>query len=335
MCWYNILKSTLKKEVSAIILFLFNSSLISLFYYLIYGGELLFYPMCLTITFLGFYLLYKLFIYKNLYETLQEGKDSPKYRISENNPFEDVFDVIREIHKKYISKIYRLESKYEEKDNLLGEWIHNMKTSVAVIELAAEEGLKSDNKNKDIFKDIIEEKCKLQENLESALNLFRVEEFSRDYVPEKVNLKELINSSINSKKRNFIYSKVFPSVKVDENIYVYTDKKWGKYVIEQIISNAIKYSNKENSKVIFWAEANEKKTVLNIEDCGIGIKKEEISRVFNPFFTGSNGRKDEKSSGIGLYMCKVVCERLDNEINIDSTEGVGTKVSISYITAPK
>ncbi|SFD38688.1 sensor histidine kinase [Clostridium uliginosum] len=328
-----LIKATLIKEKATIILYLINTTFIMMLYYLLYGGNLQLYPLVLTIFFLFSYLVYKFIVYKKLYGILEEGKTSPQYKTEDDYEYKDVVEYLGQVHKSYILKLYNMELKVEEKDSLMNQWIHNMKTSVAVIELAADEGLEKNDDNKEIFKDIIEENCKLQDNLEGALNVFRVESFSKDYIPEKVNLKELVTRAINSKKRDFIYSKVFPNVDIDKKIVVYTDKKWGCYVIEQIISNSIKYSNKENSKVNINAIKDENKVILAIEDEGIGIKEQYINRVFDLFFTGNNGRENEESTGIGLYMCKLVCERLNNEISIQSDEGKGTKVSISYINA--
>ncbi|WP_243129185.1 sensor histidine kinase [Hathewaya massiliensis] len=243
--------------------------------------------------------------------------------------FEEVFDEIREIHNDYISKIYSLENNYEEKERLLIQWIHNMKTSVAVINLAVDK-----LPNEDAAKDIRNENSLLQKNLEGVLNIFRLGEFSKDYVPEVLNLKELVKESINSQKRNFIYSNIFPEANIPEDYFILSDKKWSKYVIGQVISNAIKYSF-SGGKVCFYAEEDDYEINLYIQDFGVGIKKEELSRVFEAFFTGRNGRKEEKSTGIGLYMSKNICDNLNNKIEINSEISKGTRVSITYLKQEK
>lgn len=328
-----LVKETIKKEKAAIILYLINSTAIMIFYYLLYGDDVQLYPLILTIVFLLLYLLYKSIVYKKLYRILEEGKTSPQYKVDKDYEYKDIVENLIQVHKAYISKLYSMESKLEEKDSLMSQWIHNMKTSVSVIELAAQQGLDSKCYNEEVLKDIIEEKCKLQDNLEGALNIFRLDKFSKDYILEKVNLKELVTMAVNYKKRDFIYFKVFPKVDIDDTIAVYTDKKWGSYAIEQIISNSIKYSNGISSKIYISAVKNQDKVILTIEDKGIGIKKQDISRVFDLFFTGTNGRENKKSTGIGLYMCRLVCDKLNNKISIQSHEGKGTKVNIEYIDA--
>lgn len=329
-----LIKTTLIKEKGAIILYLLNAVFIAVFYYLLSDKAFQIYPLVLTSAFLILYLIYRLFHYQKLYRVLEEAKTSPNYNVEENYEYSDIVSYIVNLHKTYIKKLYGMESEIKERQSILSSLIHNMKTSVSVIGLAAEDGLKMSTEENTIYKDIIEEKSKLEDNLEVSLNMFRIQKFERDYIPEKVNLKELITTAVNAKKKEFIYYKVFPKVDIDKNIYVLTDKKWGKYVAEQIISNAIKYSEKENSKVMINADTSlENKTLLKIKDHGIGIKKEDIGRVFDLFFTGNNGREHQASTGIGLYMCKMISEKLNNKISIESSLGKGTTVTIEYTNA--
>ncbi|WP_051624124.1 hypothetical protein [Clostridium akagii] len=186
----SLLKSiidTLKKEKIAIILFLCNTLTIMLYYYFLFDKQFDIYPIILTDTFLLCYLVYKFFVYRTLNISLREGKVSPQYKIKSGYIFEDVLNGLMDVHNYYISKIYSMEAKYEERNKILEEWIHNMKTSVSIIELASEMG-KNQNLGK-IIDDIADESNKLQENLEGALNLFRINDFRRDYMPEKINLK--------------------------------------------------------------------------------------------------------------------------------------------------
>ncbi|MDS0526000.1 sensor histidine kinase [Clostridium sp. SHJSY1] len=319
-----LIRITLNKEKVFISLYLCNLFCIMLFYYFIYDKHFIAYPILLSSFFLILYLSYKLYIYNCFYSSLEEAKTSPDYKVKDS-VFEDIFEDIKEIHNSYISKIYTLENNRVEKEKLLTEWIHNMKTSVAVMNLAIDK-----LPNKDVISDIRYENSLLQKNLEGALNLFRLEEFSRDYVPEVINLKELVKKSINSQKRNFIYGDIFPDVRIPENHFILSDKKWSEYVLVQIISNAIKYSYTKG-KVSFRSEETDKNIMLYIEDTGVGIKTEDLPRIFDVFFTGSNGRNEEKSSGIGLYMCKCICDNLGDKIQIVSEWNKGTSVKITYI----
>ncbi|MCB2360484.1 sensor histidine kinase [Clostridium estertheticum] len=348
MCLTKLILLVLKKEKAAIIIYLLNTIVLVSFYYLIFNSREIIYPIAVSLFFLMIFIIYKTIEHNNFYISLNEAKKSPNYKGKFDNSVE-VFEVINEIHDNYINKFYKMKNRIKERDTLMAQWVHNMKTSITVIDLASEKGLNhykrcrnidgvsseiplKDLENSDFLYDILEENKKLQDNLEETLNLFRLDEFAKDYIPEKVNLRELVNSAVNNKKREFIYSKVFPKVIIDEKYYIYTDKKWSKYMLEQIITNAIKYSEKENSYVTFSLVEDDNCITLSVEDKGIGIRKEDISRVFEAFFTGTNGRNNKKSSGIGLYMVKLVADELGHKINIKSRVGEGTIVEISYLS---
>ncbi|MGL4771931.1 MAG: sensor histidine kinase [Clostridium sp.] len=328
MSFINLISVVIKKEKSAIFLYLLSCISIMIFYYLIYDEAYIGYPTLLCLFSLTIYLVVKVWNYNKFYNFLKEIKTSPSYRIDEENAFEDVFNEIREIHNYYISKIYNLENKYEDREKLIVEWIHNMKTSVSIINLAIDKLPESEAR-----KDIKSENDLLKNNLEGALNIFRLDKFYKDYVIEEINLRKLVKECINSGKRNFIYSNIFPEVNIPENYTVLSDRKWCKYVIEQIISNAIKYSD-YGQKVCFYANERADNIILTIKDSGIGIKKEDLTRIFDAFYTGSNGRENKKSSGIGLFMCKTICDSLNNKINVESEELKGTTVSITFLKKP-
>ncbi len=113
---------------------------------------------------------------------------------------------------------------------------------------------------------------------------------------------------------------------------VSTDSKWIVFILGQIIQNSVKYRNKKSLlNIEVYSEPKKDNTVLYIKDNGIGIKKEEISRVFDKGFTGTNGRlAGKKSTGIGLYLCRNLCEKLGVSINVKSTDGEGTVVSLVF-----
>lgn len=320
-----LLRITLQKEKASIFLYFCACSSVILFYYFLYDSRTIIYPIEMSTFFLLIYLIYRYFIYKKLYMFLEDSKTSPNYQRAKNSEFEDIFNEINSIHYGYISKIYRIENKEKEKEKLLMEWIHNMKTSVSVINLAIEK-----LPQEEAVVDIKEENVLLEKNLNGVLNIFRLNQFDKDYVPESLNLNSLVKEAINLQKRNFIYSNIFPQINIPKDYFILSDKKWSRYVLVQIISNAIKYSNK-GGKVLFYAEKSDGKIILSIKDSGIGIKEDEIIRIFDAFFTGTNGRTKEKSSGIGLYMCKNICEKLNEKIDIKSKVSEGTTVSITYM----
>ena len=114
----------------------------------------------------------------------------------------------------------------------------------------------------------------------------------------------------------------------DVNIKCYTDEKWLEFILNQIITNSIKYRNDNNAVVKITGIQNKENIILKIKDNGIGIKKSEIDRIFDKGFTGTNGRNQTKSTGIGLYLCKRLCEGIGMEIDANSKENEYTEIVI-------
>ncbi|MDF2567362.1 MAG: sensory transduction histidine kinase, partial [Oscillospiraceae bacterium] len=147
-------------------------------------------------------------------------------------------------------------------------------------------------------------------------------------------LTESLKKVINTKKNQFIYQHVFPKFDINEPFLILTDSKWNELILDQVISNAIKYSMEEKTShyVYFDIQKQKEMTILSIKDEGIGIPEYDISRVFEPFFTGENGRKYKNSTGIGLYVCAEIAQKLGHKIEIQSDLNQGTVVKISYLS---
>ena len=154
---------------------------------------------------------------------------------------------------------------------------------------------------------------KIEQYVEMALNYLRVEDISSDLVFKKHELDDMVRQVIRKYAKIFISKKIKIDFKLTKACIV-TDEKWFIFVLEQIISNALKYM-KEKSLVI--------------EDTGIGIPAEDLPRIFEKGFTGYNGRENKKSTGIGLYLCKNIMDKLQWNITVDSEVGSGTKI---YLT---
>ena len=143
----------------------------------------------------------------------------------------------------------------------------------------------------------------------------------------ETNLKEVIQTILARNKRIMIQNDMKVEIK-DVDIFVYSDEKWLEFILNQIIINAIKYKKENNSKVTITGYESKDNVKLVIEDNGIGIRKSELDRIFDKGFTGINGRKLKKSTGIGLYLCKKLCQELNVEIDAESIENEYTKIII-------
>lgn len=186
------------------------------------------------------------------------------------------------------------------------------------------------NNKSAVTKSIGEELDKVENYIEQALFYARSNAVEKDYIITKSNLKEIVNGAILKNKTNLLNKMVALELK-DLEQEVYTDSKWTVFIINQIIQNSVKYLKNEDKKIEIFAESKNDKVILYIKDNGIGIKKGEISRVFEKGFTGENGRIiGEKSTGIGLYLCKKLCNKLGLGIELNSEKGVGTEVRLIF-----
>ncbi len=241
-----------------------------------------------------------------------------------------------QIHSKYASQIHKMEMKNQEESRFLSTWVHNMKTPVSVINLILQRYQLDQITREELILGLSEENEKLNGQLDMVLNLFRMNEFEKDYLPAPVNLTESLKQIINQNQMQFIYHRVFPKMyKPNRELMVLSDAKWNNLVISQLISNGIKYSKpnegEEAGRMEFNLQQTESKVPLVIKDFGKGIPDYDLPRIYEPFFTGDNGRNTKGASGIGLYFCKEVCRMLGHELNITSKVGEGTTVTLTYL----
>lgn len=330
MSLMELIVKTFKAKKSDLIILFINTFVVILFYYLLFENSEILYPLALSLFVIFIYFVIEIIKHKNFNDKLIDSKNSPNYK-NNNVTFleEEVLNTISDIHKDYQNKLHTLNNQISERDTLFSQWIHNMKTSITVIDLACEKRLLEVSDDKYI-EDIKEENNTLRKNLEECLNVLRLDDFSRDYVTDPYNLRDIVNEVVNLKKRDFIYKRVFPKVNIEENLLIYTDKKWFSYMLEQVIANSIKYSKEKSGAIVeIEAKRKEDKIELFIKDSGIGIKEEDLPRVFEPFFTGDNGRKERSATGIGLYMVKLISKKLSHSVEINSQLNKGTIIKIT------
>ena len=206
----------------------------------------------------------------------------------------------------------------------MNQWIHQMKTPLSVIELITQDEVEPR------FESINEETDRLKKGLEMALYVARLEAFTQDFYVERVQLHKIVNDSVHEHKRFFIRNFVYPELKIDKDITVESDAKWLQFLIGQILSNAIKYSSGSREKIRVRACKEGNNVILEIADNGVGIPKQDLPRVFKPFFTGENGRDFKESTGMGLYLVYEITKQLGHSVEIHSEVGKGTVVRIKF-----
>lgn len=201
-------------------------------------------------------------------------------------------------------------------------WAHQIKTPIAAMRLM----LQSDGEE---GKSQLEtELLKIEQYVEMVLHYLRLGSDSTDFIIREQDLDAIIKESVKKYSTVFIKKKI--SLNYEQTGYrPITDEKWLSFVIEQILSNSLKYTASGSISIYMDPE---QEGVLVIEDTGIGIQPEDLPRVFDKGYTGYNGRKDKKSTGIGLYICRRIMDKLMHGITISSQTGRGTivKLDISY-----
>jgi len=314
--------------------FFLNSMLLVLFYQMTTNGAAeIIYPVVISFSIYIVYMFFRAIGYLNFIKKLKALRESQNFNadfLSYHRKL--VFETCKIQFEKYMSELGKATSKMKGFRHFFAQWIHSMKTPVSVIELV----LQNDDIDTEALKNEIKgEVNRLTDNLDKALGFIRLEDFSKDYLPQEVNLRKCIEETIYKKKGEFIYNNVFPKVICNEdNPTVLTDLKWNEFIIDQLTNNAIKYSRSENEvkNVYYIIERIGSSISLTVKDEGMGIPKQDINRIFNAFFTGDNGRKVSNASGVGLYLVKEVADRLGHRINVNSEVGQGSEFQVIYLS---
>lgn len=210
---------------------------------------------------------------------------------------------------------YLYDHQYQELLEYYTLWAHQIKTPIAAMRLLLQV-------NKQVNHDLLLELSKIEQYVEMVLYYLRLKTMSNDLVLKRYSLQEIVREVI--KKQSYFFIRKNIHLQLDPlDITVLTDQKWLSFVIEQVCSNALKYTPNDGSIHIYMQDYT-----LIIEDNGTGIVAEDLPRVFDKGFTGCNGRINKTSTGIGLYLCKQVITNLSHTITIDSIYHQGTRVFI-------
>ena len=214
------------------------------------------------------------------------------------------------------------QKRYTEMMDYYGMWAHQIKTPIAAMRILVQSGMdrEENEENQKLFRQLQMELFKTEQYVEMVLSYLKIGDIAKDMVLERCDLGKVVRQAVKKYSRLFILQKL--SLEMGEIAeIVLTDEKWLSFVVEQIISNALKYT-KSGSVSIYL----EQEGVLVIKDTGIGISAEDLPRIMEKGYTGYNGRIDKRSTGIGLYLCKKVMDKLHHQLRIDSEDGKGTKV---------
>ena len=236
---------------------------------------------------------------------------------------EEVNDILKEISRDMHEHVKYYRNMQEEYREYIEMWVHEIKTPIASSKLLIE------NNYNDLTRKIDIQIDRIENFVEQVLYYSRSDEVGKDYIIKKVELLPLVKNVIRKNQRDFISKRI--RLQLGElNEVVYSDSKWIEFILNQILINSIKYSKGKDDKIQIESKEISNTVVLTIEDEGVGIIERDLDRVFEKGFTGENGRKFGKSTGIGLYLCKKLCNKLGLGLEIQSKVNVGTKISIIF-----
>ena len=234
-----------------------------------------------------------------------------------------LYEIIKETDKSMNDEIAKFKINNEEYKEYIELWVHEVKTPIASCKLVIE------NNPSEVTSSLEEEIDKVENYIEQALFYTKSNMVEKDYLIKELNIKDCINSSL-KKNANVLINKGIRIELKDTSKTVYSDSKWVEFIIQQILSNSIKYMDKTLGVIKIYCLEEEDNIILNIEDNGIGMNEKDQVKAFDKGYTGENGRRYGRSTGIGLYLCKTLSNKLGLGIEISSEVGKGTKIRLVF-----
>ena len=231
--------------------------------------------------------------------------------------------VLRSSNKSVIDAVHHLESERTEYKDFIENWIHEVKLPITSMNLIC------DNNRTAETRKIKAQLAELENDVEKALFYARSDTVYQDYFIHKILLKDVVLTTIQRIRPYLIKN----NVQIDLHgctESVYCDDKWLEFILNQIFLNAVKYKKEDVCRISIDTSREKNCTALTVEDNGIGILDSEIGRIFDKGFTGTNGRHNRQSTGIGLYLCRKLCRKLGISIEARSKEGEYTKILLHF-----
>ncbi|MCW6110151.1 sensor histidine kinase [Clostridium sporogenes] len=236
---------------------------------------------------------------------------------------EKLNSILKEISRDMHENVKYYKDMQEDYREYIETWVHEIKTPIASTKLIIE------NNRNEVTNKIDFQMDRIEGFVEQVLYYSRSNNVSKDYIIKQINLDLVVRNVIKRNYRDFIHKKIKLDIKDIDEI-VHSDGKWIEFIINQIIVNSIKYSNSKEPIISVYSTKKANSVMLTIEDNGAGIIDKDINRVFEKGFTGENGRKFSKSTGMGLYLCEKLCSKLGLKIIIVSEVNKGTKVTLIF-----
>ncbi len=240
----------------------------------------------------------------------------PIFPLADSIEEQDYQKIITALQKAQMTQQSEIEQRFSNMVDYYTVWAHQIKTPIASMRLNLQ------NEDTPLSRKLMSDLFRIEQYVEMVLMFLKLDSESTDYLIKQYDLDPIIRQAVKKFSGEFISRKL--QLHYDPvNIQVITDEKWLSFVIEQVLSNALKYT--PAGSITISVEPEKK---LCIRDTGMGIAPEDLPRIFENGYTGYNGRVDKKASGIGLSLCKRICANLGHSITAESTVGAGTCITI-------
>lgn len=235
-------------------------------------------------------------------------------------PEADAQEVIHRLKHIFDTKQTDWQQERQERIDYYTTWVHQIKTPISVMRMTLQAEDTKENR------ELLAQLFRIERYVEMALSYLRLGSESSDFVFQEYRLDDIIRQAVHKYAFQFVRKRIRLSYEPTGQT-VLTDEKWLLFLIEQILSNAVKYTQEGEVRITMPEEK-----VLQIADTGIGIAPEDLPRIFEKGFTGYNGRADKKSTGLGLYLCRMTADKLSHQIRVESEVGKGTAFLIDFHT---
>lgn len=324
--WYSVLGSFLARRWTGLLLFLACAGIFALVFSLydleleavLYAGGLCLLLLLAVLAADFCRSLARRRRYEEIFRNLPLlPEDLPAARTVEEA---DLQEILKELGRRMEAALTEWENWRQESMDYYTTWVHQIKTPISVMRMTLE------GEDTEEHRELSAELFRIEQYVEMVLSYLRLDSDSSDYVFQEYDLDSIIRQAVHKYAPLFVRKKLRLSYE-PVNVKVLTDEKWLLFILEQILSNSIKYTQEGSVSITLTPDK-----VLNISDTGIGIAPEDLPRIFEKGFTGYNGRSDKKSTGLGLYLCKKAAGRLSHKISVQSKPGAGTVVSIDLDT---
>ncbi|WP_221568355.1 HAMP domain-containing sensor histidine kinase [Alkalihalobacillus sp. TS-13] len=261
---------------------------------------------------------YLLFRYQQHIRVIRRMKSEDYESLSLEGEFAKAH--IDELKKQHIRDMNRIQDKQKEHYDFIVSWFHEIKTPISVLRLLQQTDMDANS--------LREEIAKIENYVDQALYYAKLDSFNQDYDIQNCDLIQISKESIKAHSKTFFSKKVRMDIKADA-LKVQSDPKWLKFIVNQLVTNSLKYTEHGGEIAISAFESPKEKQLL-IRDNGIGISQKDLPRIFNRGFTGETGRTHTKSTGMGLYLAQQLANKLGHHITCTSKVGVYTQFIIHF-----